>query len=60
MCMCDWVVHTGVEAATMCSHPSRRCCDGNSGEALMTDESLSHIVDLVSEHGTDCWWTLPT
>lgn len=26
----------------------------------MTDESLSHIVQLVSQHGTDCWWTLPT
>ena len=30
-----------------------------SGEALLSNASLSHISNLVSQHGTDCWWSLP-
>jgi len=33
------------------------CC---SGEALLTEDSINHIMDLVAQHGTDCWWDLPT
>ena len=31
-----------------------------SGEVLATSESIEHIISLVREHGTDCWWELST
>lgn len=30
-----------------------------TGKPLITDETISHIKALISEHGTDCWWRLP-
>lgn len=27
-------------------------------EPLITEETVSHLQDLVREHGTDCWWDL--
>ncbi len=30
-----------------------------TGEALINDETLSHVEGLVCSHGTDCWWKLP-
>ena len=32
----------------------------SSDKPLMNNSTLSHIESLVSEHGTDCWWTLST
>eukprot|EP00741_Cyanophora_paradoxa_P005716 tig00000940_g5540.t1 len=31
----------------------------DTGEALMTPESIAHVAALVREQGSDCWWTLP-
>ncbi|ORX90165.1 isoleucyl-tRNA synthetase [Basidiobolus meristosporus CBS 931.73] len=33
--------------------------DEETDEPLLKDEIVTHIKDLVSKHGTDCWWTLP-
>ena len=30
----------------------------STGKPLITEETVSHIQDLVREHGTDCWWDL--
>lgn len=30
----------------------------STGEPVITEESVSHIWNLVSEHGTGCWWDL--
>ena len=30
-----------------------------SGEALLSDESVSHVEKLIRAHGSDCWWKLP-
>ena len=30
-----------------------------TGEALLTKESVEHVRLMVEKHGTDCWWTLP-
>eukprot|EP00040_Diaphanoeca_grandis_P028312 m.163756 g.163756 ORF g.163756 m.163756 type:complete len:1026 (-) comp31304_c1_seq1:167-3244(-) len=30
----------------------------HTGEALMTDASIKHVIQLVEQHGVDCWWTL--
>jgi isoleucyl-tRNA synthetase len=30
-----------------------------TGEALLTEESINHVRDVVAEHGTDAWWELP-
>ena len=32
----------------------------HSGEPLITEETISHIRELVGKHGTDCWWDLST
>ncbi|KAG2422803.1 hypothetical protein HXX76_015750 [Chlamydomonas incerta] len=32
--------------------------DTETDEALMTDETISHVTALVAAHGSDCWWTL--
>ena len=31
-----------------------------TGEALLDEEVLSHVRGLVSLHGSNCWWELPT
>lgn len=31
----------------------------NLGEHLITEETVAHVQNLVRQHGTDCWWTLP-
>ena len=28
------------------------------GQVLMDEESVTHIIDLVRQHGTDCWWEM--
>ena len=28
-------------------------------EVLADEESLNHVIALVKEHGSDCWWELP-
>ena len=33
--------------------------DKQTGEALLTRETVSHVRDLVRSHGTDCWWERP-
>ena len=30
-----------------------------TGEALLTEDSINHVRDIVAEHGTDAWWELP-
>jgi isoleucyl-tRNA synthetase len=32
--------------------------DTRDSTVLATEESLSHIGNLVRKHGTDCWWTM--
>lgn len=31
-----------------------------TGEALLTSETIAHVQDLVAKHGSDCWWTMQT
>ena len=31
----------------------------DTGEALLDDEVLAHVQQLIGLHGSDCWWTLP-
>eukprot|EP01080_Neovahlkampfia_damariscottae_P002005 gene2005-1512_t len=31
-----------------------------NGDVLATTESIEHIISLVREHGTNCWWELST
>ena len=33
--------------------------DKESGEALMTEETIEHIASIVEVQGTDVWWSLP-
>ncbi|KAL6754613.1 tRNA synthetases class I-domain-containing protein [Haematococcus lacustris] len=33
--------------------------DKQSDEPLMTEETISHVTQLVAQQGSDCWWTLP-
>uniref|UniRef100_A0A383VPL4 isoleucine--tRNA ligase n=1 Tax=Tetradesmus obliquus TaxID=3088 RepID=A0A383VPL4_TETOB len=33
--------------------------DTQSGEPLLTDETLEHVTALVAQHGSDVWWTAP-
>jgi len=35
-------------------HVNRR---GENGEAIMTAETVQHIVNVISERGSDAWWT---
>ncbi|GAX74373.1 hypothetical protein CEUSTIGMA_g1821.t1 [Chlamydomonas eustigma] len=30
-----------------------------TGEPLMTEESINYVISKVKVHGSDCWWTLP-
>lgn len=30
----------------------------NDSELLISDDSIDHIIKLVSAHGTDCWWDM--
>ena len=30
-----------------------------TGEALLTEDSINHVRDVVAEHGSDGWWELP-
>jgi isoleucyl-tRNA synthetase len=30
--------------------------DVDTGESLLTSETLAHVIGLVAKHGTDCWW----
>ncbi|XP_071943592.1 isoleucine--tRNA ligase, mitochondrial-like [Antedon mediterranea] len=34
--------------------------DKHNGQPLLSRESIDHIVSLVSQHGSDCWWDMPT
>ncbi|KAK9722931.1 isoleucine-tRNA ligase [Basidiobolus ranarum] len=34
--------------------------DADTDEPLLKDEIITHIKNLISEHGSDCWWSLPT
>ncbi|KAJ9521979.1 hypothetical protein QJQ45_024859, partial [Haematococcus lacustris] len=34
-------------------------CMTQSNEPLMTEETISHVTQLVAQQGSDCWWTLP-
>lgn len=29
-----------------------------SGDALLTEETVAHVKSLVAEHGTNCWWEM--
>ncbi|GFO27485.1 isoleucine--tRNA ligase [Plakobranchus ocellatus] len=31
-----------------------------SGEPLICRETVQHVQDLILEHGSDCWWNLPS
>lgn len=31
----------------------------DSGEALMTEETIEHVAALVQQHGSNAWWELP-
>ncbi|KAF4549722.1 tRNA synthetases class I (I, L, M and V)-like protein 1 [Elsinoe fawcettii] len=31
----------------------------DSGEAVMTEESIEHIISVIEEKGTDAWWSDP-
>ncbi|KAJ9521483.1 hypothetical protein QJQ45_008884 [Haematococcus lacustris] len=33
--------------------------DKQSDEPLMTEDTISHVTQLVAQQGSDCWWTLP-
>ncbi|KIY94917.1 isoleucyl-tRNA synthetase [Monoraphidium neglectum] len=33
--------------------------DVDSGEPLLTNETIEHVTRVVSEHGSDAWWQLP-
>ena len=35
-------------------HVNRR---GENGEAIMTAETVQHIINVISERGSDAWWT---
>ena len=32
--------------------------DDSTDEALLTEESIAHIQNLMSMHGSDCWWSM--
>ena len=32
----------------------------DTGEVLLDAETMAHVEGCVAQHGTDCWWTLPT
>jgi len=34
--------------------------DTETDEPLLTERSVQHIIDSVSEHGTDAWWSMTT
>ncbi|KAI8352635.1 Isoleucyl-tRNA synthetase [Mortierella sp. GBAus27b] len=34
--------------------------DVETDEPLLTKASVQHIIDIVSEHGTDAWWNMTT
>ncbi|CAD7694683.1 unnamed protein product [Ostreobium quekettii] len=34
--------------------------DVQTGEPLMTQETIAHIAEVVRKHGTDAWWQMPT
>ncbi|KAL6046055.1 isoleucine-tRNA ligase [Balamuthia mandrillaris] len=34
--------------------------DSETGEPLLTEESIRHVQEMVKQHGTDCWWNLST
>lgn len=33
--------------------------DKDTGAPVMSPETLDHVAQLVAQHGSDCWWTLP-
>jgi len=33
--------------------------DLETDEAVMTEESIAHVANLFSQHGSDIWWTAP-
>jgi len=33
--------------------------DETSNEVIMNDESVQHVIELIRQHGSDCWWTMP-
>ncbi|KAF9581664.1 hypothetical protein BGW38_001232 [Lunasporangiospora selenospora] len=34
--------------------------DDETGEPLMTKESVQHVIGIVQEHGADAWWSMTT
>ena len=34
-------------------------CHRETGEVLLSSESVSHVEKLIRTHGSDCWWKLP-
>lgn len=34
--------------------------DTETGEPLLTEESIKHVQAVVAEKGSDAWWTLST
>jgi isoleucyl-tRNA synthetase len=34
--------------------------NARTGEILATPESIAHVASLVKQHGSNCWWSLPT
>ena len=28
------------------------------GQVLMSEENVTHVIELVRQHGTDCWWEM--
>lgn len=32
--------------------------DVDSGEPLVTEETVTHVKELIEKHGTDCWWDM--
>lgn len=46
-------------AAGLARHVPLCCAAPPADEAVMTEESIAHVADLFSRHGSDIWWTAP-
>ncbi|XP_077977648.1 isoleucine--tRNA ligase, mitochondrial-like [Glandiceps talaboti] len=33
--------------------------DKHTKQPLLTRETTDHVINLIKQHGSDCWWTLP-
>ncbi|XP_064623018.1 isoleucine--tRNA ligase, mitochondrial-like [Lineus longissimus] len=34
-------------------------CQQDTGKTILNSHTVGHLVELVKQHGTDCWWDLP-